>query len=296
MDNELDIDIEFLKRDLTVRELYAQAILHEIEKTETNSYYDKLAIAATNLKIASSHAILLKDKIKFDTLLIQSANHYTQWGSPYSQLLFSLKPQYFLENHINFIYFENYFSNYRKQIESKNNKIAQYIYLIFFLNNSDIYADILTEIVTKIEPLKYLKIGTLGISIGNYLEVFNYKKHNYPEIKEPNNQLKQILEPFLFNYDYALKQAQSNRYRFRKLSMNFHPIDFDVLAVLNFISSSQNVKRIIDESSISLQSKKVLKFALAFINPDEPENEFTDINPHLPTGDFTLKRENESGG
>jgi hypothetical protein len=228
----LEIDTEFIARDLAFYRGVGGAYLSQIEHDAEQHLSERIAYAATALRRAGSHALLLDETDLATEMFGNSAKCYEVLRRPYASMMWTLA------------------RNLKSAASSSERSVGDFIrsegrypsdqsgQLAFALlvqgvreaatsvsDNSSSRQGFRT-VSSELSAFSTTPLGILGIPIESYVSLAVSMEGNAsPEETEYH------LSPFLNAFEVAITTARSKAYHWRRLLMPFHPVEPDILSV-----------------------------------------------------------------
>ena len=238
-----------------------EELKREKSKEELRPLYDNYAVAATYYQRAAEHSLLLStSETNGKSTRISEALKYLSeatemskaWGSPYALLLLSTGSYTFRD--VLVVSYSSDFNDilndyFKSDIEPIPSKVVQYVYTLIASRETSP----LTEKVDRyIAPFRHRRVGILGLYVHQILNVLQTLNRN-------DESVQMAMIPILIAYDEALQTAMLNKYHFRRLLMNFHPVNAEVIGLLLRIRQQMPGVNVLERSPISPLAKRFLR-------------------------------------
>ena len=179
--------------------------------------------AATQLRRAGAHSLLLDDVRSARQLFHEAAEIYAASGVAYGSLL----------EHLGFGE-----STPRSGRERDVIHASDAFYLWDVAATRDLDTDRFMVLRRRLEPFRADAIGALGVPAGIYLDIYDAVR---VESVNSSNRLSSIAEaalPLLSAYEAAIRRARADRFHWERLATPFHPVEPDVMALLVALHSA----------------------------------------------------------
>ena len=231
---QLGIDTDLIARDLEFHHGVGVGYLFHIERYLEQQRREKLAFAATALRRAGSHALLLDDGKLALEMFAKSASCYAQLLHPYASMMWSLARN---------LQFATSFSDSRlnefvvTEGRYPSERYDQLAYPLLVESVADTEAEHgsapesrsrrMRQVAIELSAFSTTPVGMMGIPMESYLNLARSI-----EMGATPQAVQYSLLPFLNAYEVAVVTARSKAYHWRRLLMPFHPVEPDILSVL----------------------------------------------------------------
>lgn len=231
---QLEIDTDLIARDLEFHRGVAAGYLSQGERYLEQQKWEPIAFAATSLRRAGSHALLLDDGKLALEMFAKSASCYEQLHHPYASMMWSLARNLqsaaeLSDTSLNeFVVSEGHYPSERSNqlaypllVESVTEAERQQV------STPEARSRRLRQVAIELSAFSTMPVGMMGIPMASYLNLARSI-----EMGAAPQDVQYFLLPFLNAYEVAVVTARSKTYHWRRLLMPFHPIEPDILSVL----------------------------------------------------------------
>lgn len=234
----LEIDTEFVARDLTFYRGVGSAYLLQIEDDNEQHLSKRMAYAATAFRRAGSHALLLDETELATELFGNGAKCYEALRRPYASMMWALA------------------RNLKSAVSSSQRSVGDFIrsegrylsdqsgqlaFSLLVQGLEETYEEVTDDlrsnqefrrVSSELGAFSTAPLGMMGIPIESYLALgVSMKESASPETVEYH------LTPFLSAYEVGITTARSKTYHWRRLLMPFHPAEPDILSVFTIANA-----------------------------------------------------------
>lgn len=266
---KLEIDTELIARDLDFHRGIGIGYLSHMERYLAQQRWEPIAFAATALRRAGSHALLLDNGELAHEMFAKSATCYEQLHHPYASTMWSLARNFqsaamFSSRSLNeFVVSEGRYPSER------SNQLA-YPLLVESVADAEEQHQSAQEsrsrrrkqVAIELNAFSTMPVGMMGIPMESYLNLARSI-----ETGATPQDIQYSLLPFLNAYEVGIVTARSKTYHWRRLLMPFHPVEPDILSVLSvadvwFKRRNQDLAGFIRERAESRVASLLLSDAL----------------------------------
>ncbi|HWB85011.1 MAG TPA: hypothetical protein VG675_12775 [Bryobacteraceae bacterium] len=229
---EVHLDPEFLGDDTEFHTWTGYAYLASAEGLEDRRQFrERCVIAATNLRRAGAHLILLDDFREAQGLFKAAGRAYMAAGLPFSAVMMGLAGAE-RENTTLSPWLEHL-------AQAPHWFVKQLVYsLLVDTANQALPRESgqFEGAVRELRAIRGAMVGTYGLTVGDYLDLaasFDY---------ENGSRVMEALIPFLTAYNNAMRRAMADAYHWEHLMMPFHPAEPDLVGPIFIAGHAMKVR------------------------------------------------------
>ena len=195
---------------------------------------DHIIIAATYLRRAAAHSLILDEAPNAFSYFERAANLYVDANMAYGLLLASFSPQVFSK-------LIHVFNNNENHSDHKN---TMYVALARSFNrdfpvdsvNRDfpIYSE--SHILESLQPYRSFPMGILGIPLGAHLDLAAASQGDYSTMVE-------VLAPIFNAYNIAVQTAKRDIFHWQRMAFPFHPAEPDIFSLVQLATARDSKRR-----------------------------------------------------
>ena len=248
------IDPERIRRERDAAASIGRAYLHT--ETFSGEAVDRELLqyaAATQLRRAGAHSLLLDDVKAARKLFHEAAKIYEASGAAYGSLL----------DHLGYAE-----PSPRRDREGGSVHASDAFYLWEATASGDRDSQMNTLLRRRLESYRADGIGILGLPAGIYLDIYDAVRHA-EDVNRPAglSAITEAVLPLLSAYDFAVRRARADRFHWERLATPFHPVEPDIVAFLVALHSAMKrldtpVSTVIARIPLSEDTQSLLRESL----------------------------------